>query len=139
MKLTIPPVVQFAVAALAMWLIDWQLPQFAISFAGQQIVSGAVFMMGLAIGVIAVAGFRQAETTVHPMDPSKASRLVISGLYKFTRNPMYLGLLLCLAGVGGMVRQSSEYECACFFRVVHDDVPDQARRRSSSEEFWRRL
>jgi protein-S-isoprenylcysteine O-methyltransferase Ste14 len=99
MKLKIPPVVQFLLAAIAMWVIDWQLPQFAFSLAGQHIISSAVFLSGLIIVAIAIAGFRRADTTANPMDPSKANALVVNGLYKVTRNPMYLGMLLGLIGI----------------------------------------
>jgi len=99
MKLKIPPVVQFLSAAIAMWLIDWRFPQFAVPFAGQYMVSSALFLSGAAIGLIAIAEFVRAKTTVNPTDPAKASKLVITGLYKFTRNPMYLGMLLILTGL----------------------------------------
>jgi len=38
------------------------------------------------------------ETTVNPMRPDSTSSLVVSGIYKYTRNPMYLGFLLVLVG-----------------------------------------
>nr|WP_223296290.1 isoprenylcysteine carboxylmethyltransferase family protein [Shewanella halifaxensis] len=54
----------------------------------------------LALGVFcAIAGvisFNRAETTVHPLKPETASSLVTSGIYRFSRNPMYLGMALVL-------------------------------------------
>jgi protein-S-isoprenylcysteine O-methyltransferase Ste14 len=44
--------------------------------------------------VAALVRFRQARTTVNPMDPSKASCLVTDGVFRVSRNPMYLALLL---------------------------------------------
>jgi protein-S-isoprenylcysteine O-methyltransferase Ste14 len=43
-----------------------------------------------------VLTFRRAKTTVNPTTPAAASALVRTGVFRFTRNPMYLGLLLCL-------------------------------------------
>lgn len=45
-----------------------------------------------------MGAFRKARTTVNPLSPQKAGRLVRSGYYRFTRNPMYLGLLMILIG-----------------------------------------
>jgi len=61
---------------------------------------GAAFLAaaGLAIGLSGVAVFRRAGTTVDPMKPGSASSLVRSGIYRLTRNPMYVGLLLVLLG-----------------------------------------
>src|SRR6202035_1479507 len=54
--------------------------------------------IGLAIAVAAVRRFRHARTTVNPVDPSKATQLVTDGVFRISRNPMYLGLALLLMG-----------------------------------------
>lgn len=61
-------------------------------------LGGLVAAVGIAIAVAAFARFRQIGTTVNPVDPSKASRLVTDGVFRVSRNPMYLGLLLLLIG-----------------------------------------
>jgi protein-S-isoprenylcysteine O-methyltransferase Ste14 len=52
---------------------------------------------GVAVAIFAVREFRAARTTVNPLQPAAASSMVRSGIYRHTRNPMYLGLLLVLA------------------------------------------
>ena len=50
-------------------------------------------------GVVALWGvkeFKEAQTTINPLKPESSSSLVSSGIYQYTRNPMYLGLLLIL-------------------------------------------
>jgi len=42
--------------------------------------------------------FLRSKTTVNPIQPERASALVVSGVYQLSRNPMYLGLVLCLTG-----------------------------------------
>ena len=49
-------------------------------------------------GLAGIVAFRQARTTVNPLAPDKCSRLVDSGIFRFTRNPMYLALLMALIG-----------------------------------------
>lgn len=51
---------------------------------------------GLLIGVMGILDFRRHHTTISPHTIDKASALVTGGIYRFTRNPMYLGLLLIL-------------------------------------------
>ncbi len=53
---------------------------------------------GLLIAVTGVMAFRRHQTTVSPHKIDQASALVTGGIYRFTRNPMYLGLLLVLIG-----------------------------------------
>lgn len=48
------------------------------------------------IALLAFASFRLARTTINPLDPSRASALVTGGIFRVTRNPMYLSLLLLL-------------------------------------------
>ena len=48
--------------------------------------------------VSGIVSFRRAKTTVNPMKPDSTSSLVVSGIYRYTRNPMYLGFLLVLLG-----------------------------------------
>ena len=42
--------------------------------------------------------FRRAQTTVNPYKPETATKLVTSGVFAWSRNPMYLGLLILLLG-----------------------------------------
>ncbi len=48
------------------------------------------------IALLAFASFKLARTTINPLDPSRASALVTGGIFRITRNPMYLSLLLLL-------------------------------------------
>ena len=48
------------------------------------------------IALVAFASFYIARTTINPLDPSRASALVTGGIFRITRNPMYLSLLLLL-------------------------------------------
>jgi formamidopyrimidine-DNA glycosylase len=99
-RVKVPPVIIVLIAAALMWAASQLLP-FGRSVRPAASIA-AVVIAGLG-GVIAIAGvleFRRAATTVNPLDPAKASTLVTGGVYRFTRNPMYLGLALVLVAFG---------------------------------------
>lgn len=87
-----------------MWVLARLLPQAQVWPRGASgWVWAAALALALAGGLIALAGVREfarARTTVNPLSPQRASHLVTGGIYQYTRNPMYLGMLLVLAGWG---------------------------------------
>ena len=69
-----------------------------------EIVWGLAFgsfmiIIGLFIILSAIILFKKYKTTITPLNPSNATKLIVNGIYKFSRNPMYLGLLLVLSGI----------------------------------------
>lgn len=96
LDLKIPPLVTGAVTATGMWLVSRTLPTLA--FAPLRVVAVGLGLIGVVITALAMLSFWRVHTTVNPMKPSSASSLVTSGIYRFTRNPMYLGMLLILVG-----------------------------------------
>lgn len=95
-NLKIPPVLQLIACAVLMRLLAGA-PVAALQWQSAGVWAFLPAAAGLAVGAAGVAAFRQAQTTMNPVHLDKASRLVSSGVYRFTRNPMYLGLLLMLA------------------------------------------
>jgi protein-S-isoprenylcysteine O-methyltransferase Ste14 len=65
---------------------------------GARGIAVGLFVVGVMISVLGVVSFRRAKTTVNPLQPAKASTLVATGIYRLSRNPMYLGFLVCLLG-----------------------------------------
>lgn len=99
MKLIIPPPVQALICALAMWLLATRLPQFGFSFAFQQKIAILIAGIGILIDLISVGLFTQYKTTVSPFSPDKTNKLVTTGMYRYSRNPMYLGMCIILTGL----------------------------------------
>ena len=60
------------------------------------VVALAIALVGASIDLFSAISFRRARTTVNPMKPENTSVLVTSGAYRFSRNPMYVGLLFVL-------------------------------------------
>ncbi len=96
--LKVPPVAQVILFAFLMYAVDLIFPMSVdpthLHFAAALII----VVLGLVIALAGVRAFKQAQTTVNPMTPGKASELVCHGVYQHTRNPMYVGLLFALIG-----------------------------------------
>ena len=92
----IPPVVVFIIAALLMWLVSKYTPAIDLPELVGWLMILAFLLFGAIMGLSGVFSFLKKETTVNPMDPEKATSLVDTGVYKISRNPMYLALALVL-------------------------------------------
>lgn len=96
LQLRIPPLLVMTFAGLLGWLIDRVTPSFSSKLQGLVGVAATFGLLGLACSLLGVVAFRRARTTVNPLDPSAASTLVVSGIYRVTRDPMYVGFLFLL-------------------------------------------
>jgi protein-S-isoprenylcysteine O-methyltransferase Ste14 len=96
LELRIPPPVVAACFALLMWLAATSIPALDFALPARVPVALGVAAVGVALGLTAVFGFRRARTTVNPLAPQDSSALVVTGIYRWTRNPMYLGMLAIL-------------------------------------------
>jgi protein-S-isoprenylcysteine O-methyltransferase Ste14 len=92
----IPPVYFFA-ALLMMWALHRWWPGMIFLTAPKSYIGIAWIVFGVAINLWSARAFTKVGTPLIPFERSTA--LVISGLYRHTRNPMYLGMVLILVGV----------------------------------------
>lgn len=99
-KPIIPPPVWGLLCALGMKACQVWLPGLGFSCPGphHRQVCALFVLTGLTIACLGLATFKEAKTTPNPMNPNLASHLVTHGIYRFSRNPMYLGVLLILTG-----------------------------------------
>lgn len=107
LELKIPPVVLVVVFALAMWLLALWLPPVALPALWGQVLAGVLAAAGIAVALAGVLAFRRANTTVDPRVPQQTSSLVIRGIYRYSRNPMYLGFLLLLAALASYLMSAA--------------------------------
>ena len=92
----IPPPIVAALMGAAMWWLASLSPLLHVP-AGVRIgVALAIAAVGGLFAMAAGIRFRRANTTVDPLKPQAASSLVTAGIFRYTRNPMYLGLLFLL-------------------------------------------
>src|SRR4051812_38668267 len=96
LELKVPPVAVVLLTAGLMGLSAWGVPTLTFPLPGRFVIAGGLAAAGVVVSGLGVVAFRRAKTTVNPMTPETASTLVIVGVYRWTRNPMYLGFLLVL-------------------------------------------
>ena len=94
----VPPPVYALLVGIAMWLLDRHLPIVRLWYPPRTQIGWLLVIAGIAIDGWAIAAFFRFRTTLDPMHPERATQLITTGLYRFTRNPMYLGLFLVLTG-----------------------------------------
>ncbi|MBL4909782.1 MAG: isoprenylcysteine carboxylmethyltransferase family protein [Alteromonadaceae bacterium] len=96
LELKIIPVIQVAIAAVLMFIIAKIFPVSQGLLAVKWFIWGIFIAIGLLFGLTGIISFRLAKTTVNPSKPNDASSLVQTGIYRVTRNPMYVGLVCVL-------------------------------------------
>ena len=97
LELKVPPLALVFLFGALMWLLS-AYTAFTMALPWRLEFALIVGTAGFAIVLASLLAFRQAKTTVNPLTPDATSTMVTSGIYRFTRNPMYLGFLLVLAG-----------------------------------------
>ncbi|MBS0374392.1 MAG: isoprenylcysteine carboxylmethyltransferase family protein [Proteobacteria bacterium] len=104
-------------AALDRW---W--PFAATVVPGRRALVAIAAAAGIGIIASAIRRFNEAQTTVNPLEPSKATVLVSGGIYRYTRNPMYLGLALLLVAWALWLGSASAWLGPLAFVVLIDRV-----------------
>lgn len=118
----IPPPIITLIIGLMMWSLNIYYPiqeydstllfYFGITF----------IVLGLYLDVVSFFNFRKNKTTVNPISPEKATNLVIGGFYRFTRNPMYLGMLSILTGTALLFGSLSPVVMLPFFIYTMNEL-----------------
>lgn len=102
LELKIPPLLLLVIFAVLMFWLGhninlWQL--IPLELLGWRLFLAGIWLAaGVTVAVLGVLNFRSAQTTVNPLLPGNASQLVQNGIFRYSRNPMYLGMLLLLIG-----------------------------------------
>jgi protein-S-isoprenylcysteine O-methyltransferase Ste14 len=98
-KVSFPPPLVFAGMLLLGLVLDRIMPwSLELTWIGRYVGGGILIVAGLLCGFSAMGMFRKAGTDVKPWKTTSA--IVDSGVYRFTRNPMYLGMAMLYTGIG---------------------------------------
>ena len=95
LKLKVPPAVVFIICAGLIWSIDHLFPS-PLNISANSLVVRPLLGLGVLLGISSVIQFSVQSTTVNPHKPDHASSIVKSGVYRISRNPMYLSMLIIL-------------------------------------------
>ena len=96
MNTRIPPPVVVVISAAMMWWLARLLAVGEFETEIQPLLAVVFMSAGIGMMLIAAFSFYEAKTTINPLDPSKASHLITTGIFGFSRNPIYLADLLIL-------------------------------------------
>jgi protein-S-isoprenylcysteine O-methyltransferase Ste14 len=134
LELRVPPPVVMAAAAFLMWASGKIVPALDVEPPGWAAVI-ALFAGGLAIGVGAFLQFRRAGTTINPMTPDESSALVTDGLYRFSRNPIYVADVLVLLAIALLVANALAFLVLPLFVAYVDRYQIRPEERALRERF----
>jgi protein-S-isoprenylcysteine O-methyltransferase Ste14 len=93
-----PPLVTLAFAGMT-WSLSRVAPPIALTPLPRTIAAAVVAAVAGSFALSGVASFRRVRTTVNPLNPERASALVSDGIYRVSRNPMYVGMALLLVAL----------------------------------------
>ncbi len=105
--LRIPPVVPFALAFVAEILLAKHVPLATLEPPAIRYLGVVPMALGVGLAVSSIGLFAASRTTVEPF--RVASKLVVQGPFRFSRNPIYLGMTLILLGVAFVHRKATPF------------------------------
>lgn len=103
LELKVPPLALVLITAALMWVLSVILPALSIGLSASwpiTFIALAVALIGAVFCVLGVWEFRKMGTTVDPRVPEQLASLVVRGVYRVSRNPMYVGFLFFLIAWG---------------------------------------
>ena len=135
MSIRVPPIVQVLLCASLGWGLAIWFPNLRFGGSWSPMVALVLFIVGMTLLAFALASFFQAKTTANPIDVSRAETLVTSGLFRISRNPMYLGMLLILIGGVFWIGNWSAFLAPAIFFWVMTELQIKPEERALKEKF----
>ena len=129
------PVAQVLLFGLAMVGVSRVFPQLRVEIPGAPWLVAGLAIVGASIALLGVAAFSAARTTVDPRRPEAASKLVVRGIYRLSRNPMYVGLFLLLLAWGCRLEHAGALLLSPLFLVTMTRLQIIPEERQMLEKF----
>lgn len=118
-----------------MWMLAIALPNLQAPIPARLAFATVFIAIGLAVALLGVLEFRKAKTTVDPRFPNKTTRLVVGGVFRISRNPMYLGFFLVLFGWAYYLMNYLAFLLLPLFVLYMNRFQIQPEERHMAEKF----
>lgn len=115
-KRIIYPPIWLVFGLISIFTLNELMPGFRFTGSLGQAVGGLIIFIGLVLLLLAGGLFKRAGTDLVPF--KNVSALVTTGIYRYTRNPMYLGMAAILLGCGITVGAALSLLVAPAFMVI---------------------
>ena len=138
-RVRLMPTTYLLMSVVAIVALHLLLPVAKVVPTPWNLVGILPLIVGVVINLVADRGFRAAQTTVRPFE--KSSALVTSGVFRVSRNPMYLGFVLLLIGLALLLRSLTPYLVVVAFAALLERQFVAVEERMLAEQFgadWQR-
>lgn len=135
MRNRVPPPLLTVVSILLIWFASRVLPALNFTFGAAIWVGSTLVICGIALLLWAGVLFKRKKTTVNPFRPKSTKTIVATGPYRFSRNPMYLGMMLTIIGVGLYIGSLSLLPVCIIFMVYINETQIKPEERALAEAF----
>ncbi len=132
---TIPPPVVAGGIALAMWFVSPGSLLWSDMLRPRGFVALVLVIAGLVFDLLALLAFLRARTSINPLRPHRAAVLITHGVYRLTRNPMYVGLLCYLTAWAVFLATPWALAGPCLFVVTMNRFQIAPEERVMREKF----
>ena len=142
----IPPPVVTLVAGLAMWATARYTPHLMLADAARLILAAGALIAGLAFLASGFLAFSRARTTINPVNLESATSLVTTGIFRISRNPMYVGFTALLtawacylAAPWALIGVATFVLFTWRFQILPEERVMRAKFGSTYEEYQRQV
>jgi len=135
LELKIPPPVYALSMAVMMWLLNQYFPVLRFIDSPWNKLGLVLIVLAIILDSSSLYLFIKKHTTINPMHPNHTKDLVTTGLYRFTRNPMYVGLLVILFGYAIWLGSLTPFVLLPLFYGLITNMQIKAEERILEEKF----
>lgn len=132
-KIRLIPPAYLLISILGMIILDWLLPLAIVISYPWTWFGAPLILLGMVPAIYINSVFRKCGTTIKPFHESSA--LITDGLFRFSRNPIYVGMTILLIGVAIALGSASPWFFVPVFVVIIDVLVIRMEERMLAKTF----